>query len=213
MLGGLRPHLREITTAVARPIARTGIRPNMLSFLAVPLAAGAGLLELNRHFLPALLLAALALSIDLIDGRVAEIQGRRTLFGNYFETLVDRMVDLLLVAPLVMHYPVASILALSLSMLVSYAKPRVGLVIITDNRDWPALGERPERVGLLLGGLLLSSLGVRVHGMDALEACLWITVAITLIGTVQRIVYARQLIDEAEREGTVLPYLLEGRER
>lgn len=213
MLGSLRPYLRELTTTVARPIARTGIRPNALSFLAVPIAGAAGLLEMHRLFGPALVLAALALSIDLIDGRVAELQGRKSLFGNYFETLVDRMVDILLMAPLVLHYPVASVLALSLSMLVSYAKPRVGLVIITDNRDWPALGERPERVLLLLLGLFLSAFGLQVAGMDALELCLWITALLTLAGTVQRIVYARNLIEEAEREGTVLPYLREGRER
>lgn len=213
MLGSLRPYLRELTTSVARPIARTGIRPNALSFLAVPIAGAAGLLEMHRHFGPALVLAALALSIDLIDGRVAELQGRKSLFGNYFETLVDRMVDILLLAPLVLHYPVASVLALSLSMLVSYAKPRVGLVIITDNRDWPALGERPERVLLLLLGLFLSAFGLQVAGMDALELCLWITALLTLAGTVQRILYARNLIEEAEREGTVLPYLREGRER
>lgn len=213
MLGSLRPYLRELTTTVARPIARTGIAPNALSFLAVPIAGAAGLLEMHRQFGPALVLAALALSIDLIDGRVAELQGRKSLFGNYFETLVDRMVDILLLAPLVLHYPVASVLALSLSMLVSYAKPRVGLVIITDNRDWPALGERPERVLLLLLGLLLSAFGLQVAHMDALELCLWITALLTLAGTVQRILYARNLIEEAEREGTVLPYLREGRER
>lgn len=213
MLGGLRPYLRELTTAVARPIARTGIAPNALSFLAVPIAGVAGLCEMQRLFGPALALAALALSIDLIDGRVAEIQGRKSLFGNYFETLVDRMVDILLLAPLVLHYPVASVLALSLSMLVSYAKPRVGLVIITDNRDWPAVGERPERILLLLVGLFLSALGLQIGGMDALEVGLWITALLTLGGTAQRILYARGLIEEAEREGTVLPYLREGRER
>lgn len=213
MLGRLRPYLRELTTAVARPIAATGIAPNVLSFLAVPLAGAAGLLEMKGHFGAALAFAAVALSIDLIDGRVAELQGRKSLFGNYFETLVDRMVDILLLAPLVVHYPVAAVLASSLSMLVSYAKPRVGLVIITDNRDWPAAGERPERVMLLLAGLLLGALGLRVAGMDGLEFCLWITTALTLGGTVQRILYARDLIEEAERRGTVLPYLREGRER
>lgn len=203
----MRAGSKRFTRLVARPFAAMGINPNLFSFLAIPLALAAAYSMQRQDFQGAFLLAGLAVSIDLFDGAVAELQKRKTLFGNYFEAMVDKIVEIILFIGAAFLHPLAAICALGFSMLASYAKPRVGLVIITDNRDWPAIGEHAERMLILLAGLILSAAGVSFSGVRGLEASLWAVAAVALIGSVQRIAYARKLIADAEKGGDVLPYL------
>ncbi|HPM86328.1 MAG TPA: hypothetical protein PLI99_04495, partial [archaeon] len=76
------------------------------------------------------------------------------------------------------------------------------------NRDWPAIGEHADKLIILLVGLLLA-----VLGFNYLEYFLYLIALISAIGSVQRIIYARGLIKEAERKGTLLPYIKKNKER
>ena len=207
MLGRLRPVTGQFVRIIAYPFAALRVNPNLFSLSAVPLALAAAYFLSRADFIPAFWLPAIACSVDLFDGAVARLQNRSTLFGNYFEAMVDKVVELILFIGAAFIHPIAAICALGFSMLASYAKPRAALVIITDNRDWPAIGEHAERELLLLAGILLSIFGIGFGGMAALEVFLWLIAAITAVGSVQRIFYARKLIAEAERKGGVLPYL------
>ncbi len=207
MLGQIRAESKGFTRLVAGPFAAMGINPNLFSFVAVPLALAAAYFIARQDFPAAFLLAGLSVSIDLFDGAVAELQGKKSLFGNYFETMVDKIVEIILFIGAALIHPLAAICALGFSMLASYAKPRVALVIITDNRDWPAIGEHAERMVLLLAGLLLSVFSFQLAGFNALEIALWIIAAVTIIGSAQRILYAKALIAEAQKSGNILPYL------
>lgn len=207
MLGQIRAKSKGFTRLVAGPFAALGINPNLFSFIAVPLALAAAYFMQQQNFVFAFLFAGLAVSIDFFDGAVAQLQSRKTLFGNYFETMVDKIVEIILFIGAAFLHPIAAICALGFSMLASYAKPRVALVIITDNRDWPAIGEHAERMALLLAGLLFSVFSVQVAGIKALELALWAIAGVTLIGACQRIRYAKKLIEEAQEGGGVLPYL------
>ncbi|MCX6803167.1 MAG: hypothetical protein NTY48_01200, partial [Candidatus Diapherotrites archaeon] len=100
------------------------------------------------------------------------------------------------------------LLALGFSMVSSYAKPRVALIIITDNRDWPAIGEHADKLVIVLVGLLLA-----FAGLNILWILLYFIAAIGLIGTLQRIAYAKGLITEAEKKGSLLPYIKKKKER
>lgn len=207
MLGRLRPAVSQFVRIIAYPFAAAKINPNLFSAFALPLALAAAYFISLQQFHPAFILALLAVSIDLFDGAVARLQNRQTLFGNYFESMVDKAVEIILFIGCAFLFPLAAICTLGFSMLASYAKPRAGLVIITDNRDWPAIGEHSERMLLLLLGIFLSIFSVVFSGMRALEFFLWAVAAVALIGSVQRIFYAKSLIEEAQRKGNVLPYL------
>ncbi|HLC93084.1 MAG TPA: CDP-alcohol phosphatidyltransferase family protein [archaeon] len=207
MIGKLRPAISSFVNIVAYPFAAAKINPNLFSFLAVPLAIAAAYFISLQQFHSAFIFALLAVSIDLFDGAVARLQNRSTLFGNYFETMVDKAVEIILFIGAAFVHPIAAICALGFSMLASYAKSRAALVIITDNRDWPAIGEHSERMLLLLGGILLSIFGIAFSGTKILELSLWAIALIAAVGSVQRIFYAKKLIAEAEKSGKVLPYL------
>ncbi len=207
MLGSFRAQLRGFTRFVAKPFAALGIPPNAFSFSGAILAVIAAYFIMRQDFVPASIFAVLAVSIDLFDGAVAELQNRKSLFGNYFETMVDKFVETILFVSTAFIHPIAAVFALGASMLTGYAKPRVGLVIITDNRDWPSIGEHSERMLLLILGLILSVFSVQAFGFPILELALWLIAAISLIGLIQRVFFAKKLIKEAEAKGNVLPYL------
>ncbi|MEK6821521.1 MAG: CDP-alcohol phosphatidyltransferase family protein, partial [archaeon] len=150
---------------------------------------------------------------DAIDGTVARALNLQSLWGNYFETMIDKLVEIIVFVGLAFVAPVAAIAALGLGLLSSYAKPRVALVIITDNRDWPAIGEHADKMVLLWLGVLVSVFVPFVNGWRVIEITLGLIALISLIGTIQRMQYAKRLIADAEKEGTILPYLKSGKER
>ena len=211
MIGKLRGKVSGFFLLLAKPFAALRIHPNIVSFLAIPLSLIAVYFILQQDYAPALLFAVLAVLMDAIDGKVAKLTGKTSNFGNYFETMIDKYVEVILIAPFALLYPLAAFLAIAFSLITSYAKPRVALVIIADNRDWPAIGEHGERLLLFLLALVLLSYNQNfaLFGFNIMELILYVIAAVTLIGGVQRILYGKKLIEEAERKGTLLPYIKE----
>lgn len=192
MLGNIRPLLKPVVLCIAAPLARLGVPPNAFSISAIPLAAAAAWAITTSHWALALVCAALSGLVDLLDGSVARLQNRESPFGNYLDTMLDRVVEVVLYLGLVVVWPIPAATALAFSMLVSYAKARVALVIQTDDRDWPGIGDRADRIVLLLFGLLAASVGFPF----VLLAIVWLIAAMTIVGTVQRMKYAHRLIEE-----------------
>ncbi len=199
MLNQLRQTVMPVKLAMARPIAATGIPPNLLTLLAVPLSVGAAGLVLQGQPGWAFALALPSVLVDFVDGPVATLQGRVTPYGNLLESVVDRVVEAALLVGLASVFPLAAASALGCSTVVSYVKARTGLVIVSDNREWPGWGDRSDRVVLVLLSLLLLSLGWR----DSAELALWLVASLSTVGAVQRLAYAHKLVETGE----LLPYL------
>lgn len=199
MLNQLRQTVMPVKMGLARPIAATGIPPNLLTLLAVPLSLGAAGLILQGQPGWAFALALPAVLVDFVDGPVATLQGRATPYGNLLESVVDRVVDAALLAGLASVFPVAAASALGCSTVVSYVKARTGLVIVSDNREWPGWGDRSDRVVLVLLSILLLALGWR----GLAELALWLVATLSAVGVVQRLRYAYELV----KTGELLPYL------
>lgn len=213
MLGQLRSFLKPLFSLLAQPFIFFRINPLLVTLLGVPFALACAYAYANQQFWLALLLLPLSGVWDAIDGTVARVQSKDSLWGNYFETMVDKLVEILIFIGLAFLFPVAAIAALGFGLWSSYAKPRVALVIITDNHDWPAMGEHADKMAILFVGTLASIFVPAFNGFSTLETCLWIIAAVTLVGTLQRMVYAKKLIARAEKEGTILPYLKKGKGR
>lgn len=207
MIGQIRNKVKNLSLFLAKPFAFFKIHPNIVSLLGIPFALAAAYFVLQGDYAFALLFSVLAVTMDMIDGSVAKLLDKISNFGNYFETMIDKLVEVILIAPFALLYPFPAFLAISFSLIVSYAKPRVALVIITDNRDWPAIGEHGDRLLIFLAGLAISIFYPLLYGYAVMEIILYLIAVVTLIGLVQRILYAKKLISEAEQNGTLLPYL------
>jgi phosphatidylglycerophosphate synthase len=194
---------------LAAPFIALGIDPNVISLLGLFFAILGAYFVYSHQWFLALVFFILAPSVDLVDGTVARALKKATPWGNYFETMLDRFVEFILLGSFVFIYPLASLLALGFSLIVSYAKPRVALIIITDNRDWPGVGDHADKLVLVIFSLACAALGY----VFVIEYVLYFIAAISLVGAVQRMFYAKKLIGEAEKKGGLLPYIKKKRER
>ena len=126
---------------------------------------------------------------------MARASGQVSDYGNHLEAVVDRYVEAALLAGLSAHFPVLATAALGFSMLVSYIKARVALVIASDNSDWPGVGDRADRMVLLLLALLFLACGMPQPSVLSLVA---LTV-IAAVGSAQRLKHSKLLIERAEK--------------
>lgn len=191
MISQLREPTRPLRVALAKPLVALGVHPNWITLAAIPLSSAAAFLLARGCCKWALFLALAAAAMDFLDGEVARLQGRTSAFGNYLEALVDRWVDGVLLLGFVQTFPLASGLGIILGSLVSYSKARLGLVMPTDNSDWPGVGDRSDRMLLLLCAVGLGPASPWTGWL------LWALVAISLLGCWQRVQHARRQIEQA----------------
>jgi phosphatidylglycerophosphate synthase len=207
LLGQTRKKLKKIFLKAMKPLAFLPLTPNQITFLAVPIALTASYFLILENYFLGLIFVLIALLIDLLDGSYAEAKGMKSFFGNYFDAVIDKAVEAIIYFGLAVNFPLHAFTAFALTMLNSYAKPRVALVIETDNHDWPAIGERADRLLVLFIGLISANFVSEIYGFKAIELTLIVISAITFIGLIQRIRYAGKLIKKAEKEGKILNYL------
>ncbi len=214
MLGwATRNKIKNSCMFIARPVAALGIHPNLVSISGILFALVAAYHILHGRFLFAFGFALVAGLMDLIDGSVAKLLNKRSHFGNYLDAVVDKFVELFLYAGFAPHFPLETALVIGFALIASYAKPRVGLVVVTDNRDWPAVGEHAERLAVFMLGLFASAFINNIAGFKPMVLAFYVIILMALVGSLQRILFAKKLIDEAERKNRILPYLKQGKER
>lgn len=130
---------------LAAVLAPTGIPPNVITWTALVLNLWAGIFFAAGRFAAAGGLVVLSGLCDLLDGRVARLQNRVSLFGGFLDSILDRYADLILFLGLLVYY--ANVNRFTYAMLagaaaagavmVSYAKARAeSLVPATEVGFW-----------------------------------------------------------------------------
>ena len=212
MLGQLRRDLEPLLRKIAHVVAIIPLTANQFTLLAIPISVIAAYFLATEDYLFGSLFVMLSIAIDLLDGSFAEAKNQKSVFGNYLDAMVDKIVEAILYLGLAVNYFLLAFLCFSTTMLNSYAKPRVALVIETDNHDWPAIGDRADRLLLLVIGLLLANF-ITIGTLYIVQITLDIIIIMTFFGFIQRVRYARTLIEKAVREDKLLPYLKQSQRR
>ncbi len=200
MLGnGIRKRCGKGLDKVGSLFAVTRIPPNVFSSLALVIAAAGAFLFHHQRRVPAVVCIAVACLWDTIDGGVARAQKKVTKFGYYLEGIIDKWVEVIIYLGFaVSGFALEAFLVISATLMLSFAKPRAAQVVPIGEHDWPAVGERFERLLLLNVGLVISLFvpSVRVAGLEApmLAVVFRVLFVIILVGGVQRIFYARKII-------------------
>jgi CDP-diacylglycerol--glycerol-3-phosphate 3-phosphatidyltransferase len=195
----IQQEARRIAELIVRPLAAIGLTPNMATFLGLLLnGVTAAVLATGQLRLGGLLVLFAGI-FDMFDGALARVQQRKTLFGAFFDSTLDRYSEglvLLGVLLYVVSWPpsptrtwvvaLTYVAALS-SLMVSYTKARAeGLGLECKI----GLMARPERVLLLAIGLILGGVEWLVWTMAVLAATSTYTAA-------QRIVHVWRLLEHS----------------
>lgn len=186
-LEGVRKNLAfYITQPVVRILAGTGITPNMITWLGLLIAIGAGVLVAIGHPFTAGFVVLAGGFFDIIDGALARSTDRTTRFGAILDSTLDRAGEAVVLLGILVFYTreqsTAGVVVVGLvwlmSLLVSYIRARAegaGL------ECGVGLFTRAERVILLSLGLLLSQVG------DALLIILAVIAALSFFTVIQRL--------------------------
>ncbi|HVJ08824.1 MAG TPA: CDP-alcohol phosphatidyltransferase family protein [Acidisarcina sp.] len=186
-----------ILQSIVNGLALTRISPNALTFIGLIINTGAAVLFgfANAHnnvrmFLYAGLVIIGAGIFDMVDGRVARQTDQVTVFGAFFDSVIDRYSDVVLFFGLLVYYArghrlfyvwlVAFVMVTSL--MVSYTRARAEALIGSCKVGFM---ERPERIVLVILGALFNRWGV-------MAPALWVLAVVSTITVIHRIRYTYQ---------------------
>lgn len=183
-----------ILQGIVDGLALTRISPNVLTFLGLVINTVAAVLfgfanEHNyvRMFLYAGLVVIGAGIFDMVDGRVARQTDQVTVFGAFFDSVIDRYSDVVLFFGLLVFYArgnrffyvwLAAFVMVT-SLMVSYTRARAEALIGSCKVGFM---ERPERVVLIILGALFNRWGV-------MAPVLWVLAVLSTITVIHRISY------------------------
>ena len=180
MLNKLRQALNPGLNRIGCLFASTGMSPGFWTALSLILAASSGLTYMSAMFLGSnWYLSSMAGSIlllisgffDIVDGCVARVTKQTSKKGAYLDSVFDKISESIIFIGLAiggLANPVISLIALSISLLVSYTRAKSEAVGV--ELKGVGIGERAER--LLLIGIL---------GLIPLEGILQIAVILVCI--------------------------------
>jgi CDP-diacylglycerol---glycerol-3-phosphate 3-phosphatidyltransferase len=171
---GLRP--------IGAHIKRTGVTANHLTTTGLVMAIAASFSIAQGWLRAGLLLLVLTAVPDVLDGAVAKASGTASPRGAFFDSVIDRVSDALLLGGVAWYLAstqpgrvaVLPLAVLAASMLISYERAKAEALGF-DARG--GLMERAERLIALGFGLLFESLLVPV---------LWVMLVLTMFTAVQR---------------------------
>jgi CDP-diacylglycerol--glycerol-3-phosphate 3-phosphatidyltransferase len=191
---------KRIVDSIVNLLASLRVHPNILTLIGLVINIFAMVLFAKGRFGWGALVIMFAGVFDIVDGEVARRTKRVTKFGAFFDSVIDRYSDLLLLLGLIIWY--AKIdrifyvgltgLVLIGSVLTSYARARAESLIPACKVGFL---ERPERIVLLIiGGLT-----------DRMAAVLWVMAILSNWTVSQRIWYTWRELSAAERLGSSKP--------
>ncbi len=189
--------------AIVRLMALARINPNVLTLMGLVVNTYAAFLfgyatgeNQRRMFFYAGLVIIGSGFFDLVDGRVARASNRVSLFGGFFDSVVDRYSDASLFFGLLVFYArgnrffyvVLTALVMISAIMVSYARARAESIIGTCRVGFL---ERPERLVLIIIGALF----------NVMAPALWVIAVLSTITVIHRITHTWHRTKEMEAAG------------
>jgi len=184
----------KLLQRIVNGLALTKISPNILTFLGLVINTVAAVFfgfanseNGVRMFLFAGLVIIGAGIFDMVDGRVARQTNQVTVYGAFFDSVIDRYSDVVLFFGLLVYYArgnrffyvVLVAFVMVTSLMVSYTRARAEALIGSCKVGFM---ERPERIVLIIIGALFNRWG-------AMAPVLWVLAVLSTITVVHRIAY------------------------
>jgi archaetidylinositol phosphate synthase len=190
VLNNLRETLRPTLEKLGKGFASTGLSPNLWTSVGLAFALLSALvyglgIEYGLVIGGALLLVSGF--FDMVDGQVAKAIGKTSKKGGYLDSMFDKIAETaIFLGILVGGYaePYLVLLAITLSLLVSYARAKSDSLNI--KLQGVGIGERAERL------LAIAIIGI----IGFMEIAVLIVVIIAAITLIQRMIVTAKNIEE-----------------
>lgn len=163
MLDRLRTRLGSALASLGTTFAKAGLSPTAWTAVGIAVAFVAAGSYATGGYSGELLGGVLILVsgfFDVVDGAVARVTGRTSKRGAFLDSTLDRVSEVALYGGVLLGgyaSPLAVLLALSFSLLVSYARARGDALGV--KLAGVGVGERSERLLILAGSSLLGLVG------------------------------------------------------
>jgi|TARA_B100000470_G_scaffold155510_1_gene121340 archaetidylinositol phosphate synthase len=190
VLNNLRDTLKPALEKMGKGFAATGLSPNFWTSVALVFALlSAVVYGLGFEF--GLIIGGVLLLVsgffDMVDGQVARVTGKTSKKGSYLDSMFDKIAEVaIFLGILIGGYaePYLVLLAITLSLLVSYARAKSDIINV--KLQGIGIGERAERL------LVIAIIGI-IGFMDYAVIIVVIIAGITLI---QRMIVTTKNIKE-----------------
>lgn len=196
----IQQRARQIAEMVVRPLAAIGVTPNMATLLGLLLNGIAAAIIAGGNLRWGGVMLLFAGLFDMVDGALARVANKKTTFGAFFDSTLDRYSEGIVLLGVILYavtlggsqertllIALSYIAALS-SLMVSYARARAeGLGLSLKS----GLMARPERVLLLAAGLMLG-------GASLLLWTVGILAVTSTFTAIQRIVVVWRMLAHAQ---------------
>ena len=190
MLTKLKQRAQLWFTSEAKMLHNLGLNPNHVSILGITFAVLSAFTYSQWKFHSLLLILAPLLMLasgllDALDGALARLYGEATNFGGFFDSLLDRYADAIIICGIILGGLTEvswGLAALMGSLLVSYARAKAEAAGV--KMESVGLAERAERLVLLALASFLSFVW-----LDALSWGVLVLAILTNLTVVQRAIY------------------------
>ena len=203
---------RRMARRVVGIIAIGGITPNRITFIGMLLNFPVAwvLFQGPNWWLLGGFFSLFAAVFDMLDGALAKVTNRVSVFGAFFDSNLDRYGEMICLFGLLLYYTngggknldnwAAGLIfaAVAGSTMVSYSKARAEGLGLQCKVGWLP---RPERVVILALGLILTPVFSSISADFSLIVALWILAIGTNLTAIQRIVYVynqSKILDQAK---------------
>ena len=190
MLNNLRDILKPTLEKIGKAFASTGLSPNfwtMVGFVFAIISALVYGLGLEFGLIIGGILLLVSGFFDMVDGQVARVTGKTSQKGSYLDSMFDKIAEVAIFLGLLIGgyaEPYLVMLAITLSLLVSYARAKSDALNI--KLQGVGIGERAERL------LVIAIIGI----IGYMEPAVIIVVVIAGITLVQRMIVTAKNIKE-----------------
>lgn len=187
---------RRLAERVVAPLARTGIDPNVLTITGLVLSFPTAVIIALGWQVAGGVMLLFSAGFDMFDGAVARVSNRRSDFGAFLDSTMDRWGEGVIFTGLTWYFvdvgaraeTVLALLTLIGSMLISYTRARAeGLGVECK----VGFFQRPERL-IVLGIALLTPFGV-------LSGAMWFLAIATQLTAAQRVLHVHSQIERAKK--------------
>jgi archaetidylinositol phosphate synthase len=204
MLTKLKKRVQQMLTGTARAAHKIGLSPNMISVIGLVLAIFSAVAYAMAQNQPLLLLLAVVLLLasgfcDTLDGVLARTHQQASVFGGFFDSLLDRYADAAVYAGVIIGGlcdPIWGLIALAGSLLVSYSRARAEAVGI--KMESIGIAERAERMIILAAASVVAIFWPQVLNIGVINIGIILLAVLSNLTVLQRGVHVYRTLKKKE---------------